>query len=113
MTALASAASAFRRSQPPIAGAEATAANGALLSGTLQRAVKAVFAQYIAQLARALQLRQGVVATAVVRLTARRSLPEPLLSLHADTCRRSFGAFTRGTASRRMTRVKSRPPACS
>ena len=71
MTAVAGAASAFRRAQPPVAAAEVTAANGALLSGTLQRAVKAVFAQYISQLARALQLRQGVVATAVVRPTVR------------------------------------------
>jgi hypothetical protein len=73
MTAAASAADAFRRAQPPIAAGEVSAANGALLSGTLQRAVKAVFAQYISDLARALELRQGVVATAVVRLAARRS----------------------------------------
>lgn len=71
MTAAASAADAFRRAQPPIAAPEVSAANGALLSGTLQRAVKAVFAQYVADLARALELRQGVVATAVVRLAAR------------------------------------------
>ena len=73
MTAVVSTAGTFRRAQPPIAPAEVSAANGALLSGTLQRAVKAALARYITQLALALQLRQGVVATAVVRLAARRS----------------------------------------
>jgi hypothetical protein len=48
------------------------AANGALLSATLQRAVKATFAEYVAQLAHVLKLRQGVVATAVVRRPSRR-----------------------------------------
>lgn len=44
-----------------------SAANSSLLSGTLQRAVKATFASYVTALAEPLKLRQGVVATAVVR----------------------------------------------
>jgi hypothetical protein len=53
---------------------DVTSANSALLSAALQRAVKAAFAEYVAQLAHALKLRQGVVATAVVRLDVSCSL---------------------------------------
>jgi hypothetical protein len=56
---------------------EVTAANASQLSGTLQRAVKAALAQYVAQLAQALKLRQGVVATAVVRTLAAHACAPP------------------------------------
>jgi hypothetical protein len=71
MTACASAARAQLQAAPD-------EANSALLSGTLQRAVKTALAQYVAQLAQVLRLRQRAVATAVVRLLGEaRTTPLP------------------------------------
>ena len=91
---------------------EVSAANSAFLSGTLQRAVKAVFAQYVVELALALKLRQGVVATAVVRDRSRAACRCACAPLTRATTRRTCGGFMRGAASRRTIRGTWRPPAC-